>query len=68
MNKYIFASKITELKFREILWLFCVDLEATKTSEITCVSRPAINRIFDGIRERIYADCEQQSPLGKGSI
>ncbi|MDR1809476.1 MAG: IS1595 family transposase, partial [Prevotella sp.] len=31
-NKYIFASKISERKFREILRLFCVDLEATKVS------------------------------------
>lgn len=67
-NKYIFASKISERKFREILRLFCVDLEATKVSEITGISRPAVNRIFDGIRERIYEYCEQQSPLGKGSI
>lgn len=67
-NKYIFASKISEQKFRDILWLFCVDLEATKVSEITGISRPSINKIYDKIRETIYLDCEQQSPLGKGSI
>jgi transposase len=39
MNKYIFASKISGQKFRDILWLFREDLEAAKVLEITGVSR-----------------------------
>lgn len=67
-NKYIFRSRISEKKFREILKLFCLDIEATKTAELCGVSRISINNIFDKIRQRIYVDCEQNSPLGKGSI
>jgi transposase len=67
-NKYIIHSRISEKKFREILMLFCLDVEATKISEITKISRPTINRIFDKIRQRIYEDCQRNSPLGNGSI
>jgi transposase len=67
-NKYIFRSRISEKKFREILKLFCLDIEAVKTSELCGVSRISINNIFDKIHQRIYDDCEQNSPLGKGSI
>ena len=67
-NKYVFRSRISEKKFREVLSLFCLDVEAKKTTEITKLSRITINNIFDKIRQRIYEDCEQNSPLGKGCI
>lgn len=67
-NKYIIRSRISERKFREVLRLFCLDIEATKVSEITQISRPTINKIFDKIRERIAEKCEENSPLGKGEI
>ncbi len=67
-NKYIIRSRILEWKFREILNLFCLDIEATKVSELTQISRVTINKIYDKIRERIYEDCEKNSPLGNGSI
>ena len=44
------------------------DLEASKTAELLSMNRNTINKIYDKIRETIYADCEQQNPLGKGSI
>jgi len=44
-NKYIFRSRISEKKFREILRLFCLDIEAIKVAEITHISRPTINKI-----------------------
>ncbi len=67
-NKYIFRSRISEAKFREILRLFCIDVEAGKVSEITRVSRPTINKIFDKIRALIAQDCDQNNLLGKGEI
>jgi transposase len=67
-NKYIIRSRISEKKFREILRLFCIDIEAKQTAEITHVSRPTVNKIFDKIRERIAAYCEQESPFENGSI
>lgn len=67
-NRYFVRSRISERKFRDILRLFCLDIEATKVASITQTSRPAINRIFDKIRMRIYEDCERNSPLGNGEI
>ncbi|WP_423908046.1 IS1595 family transposase [Candidatus Spongiihabitans sp.] len=67
-NKYIIRSRISEKAFRAILKLFCIDIEASKTAEITDVSRPAINRIFAGIRARIAHDCERISPFEHGSV
>ncbi|MDR1725990.1 MAG: IS1595 family transposase, partial [Bacteroidales bacterium] len=50
-NKYLVRSRISEKKFREILRLFCLDIEAQKTSEITQISRQTINKLFDKFRE-----------------
>jgi len=68
INKYILRSKILEKNFREILWLFWLDLEATQVSKITDISRPTINKLFDKIREKIAEKSEQNSPLGNGKI
>jgi transposase len=67
-NKYIIRSRISEKKFREILKLFCLDIEAKKTSQITGISRYTINHLYDKIRERIAQDCEQASPFETGEI
>ena len=67
-NKYIIRSRISEKKFREIVRLFCLDIEAKQTAEITGISRPSVNKLFDKIRERISQNCELHSPLGKGEI
>ena len=39
-SKYIIRSRISERKFREILRLFCLDIEACKVAQITAISRP----------------------------
>lgn len=67
-NKYIKSSHISEIKTRQIIKLFSMDVEATKTAEITGVSRPTINRIYTSIRERIAELCEAESPFVNGEI
>ena len=57
-NKYIYWSKISK-KIREILRLFCLDIEAIKVYELTKISRLTINKIFDKIIERIVEYCEE---------
>ncbi len=42
-NKYIVRSRISEKKFREILWYFSADIEAVKIAEFTDISEKAIN-------------------------
>ena len=67
-NKYIYHSKISEQKFRFILRLFCLDIEAKKTAELVGLSRPTINKIYDAIRKVIAEDCERVSPFETGEI
>ncbi len=56
-NKYLAGAHLSERKFRKILRLFCLDLEAKKVAEITGVSRQSINRLYAAIRERITEIC-----------
>ena len=67
-NKYIFRSRISEAKFREIIRYFALDIEAIKIAEITHVSRPCVNRILKAVRQRIAEFCEEASPFDAGEI
>ena len=67
-NKYIFHSKISEKKFREIIRYFSHDIEASKVAALTGVSRPTINRILKAVRQRIAEFCETESPFEAGEI
>ncbi len=66
-NKYVYRSRISEAKFREIVKLFSLDLEADQTAKITGLSRNTINKYYKAFRKRIAAICELNSPL-KGEI
>ena len=45
-NKYIKHSRISEKKFRELLFAFSIDLTATQISFFTKINRNTINRIL----------------------
>ena len=62
-NKYILRSKISETKFRQLARLFCVDLNATQIAQVTGLNRNTVNRLLQGIRERIAFACEAESPV-----
>ncbi|MCL2109100.1 MAG: IS1595 family transposase [Oscillospiraceae bacterium] len=62
-NKYIYHSKISEAKFREILRLFLLDLTATQVAKITHISRNSANIIFAKIRKRIFEISINSSPI-----
>ncbi len=67
-NKYFFRGKISEEKFRMIVRLFCLDIEAKKTAELTNLNRSTVNNIYRKIRERISELCEAESPFTNGEI
>jgi len=67
-NKYQKCSHFSERKYREILKLFSEDLNATQVSNITNISRPAINRIFNNIRQLIADYCDENSIFPVGEI
>jgi len=62
-NKYVYRSRISEPKFREIVKLFSLDLEADQTAQITGISRNTINKYYKTFRERIVHVCNQNSPF-----
>mgnify|MGYP001090675643 FL=1 len=66
-NKYVERSRISEAKFREIIKLFSLDLEADKVAQIVNLSRNTINKYFKAIRVRIKTYCLNDSPF-KGEI
>jgi transposase len=67
-NKYYFRSQISERKFRLILRLFSLDIEAKKTAEFTELNRVTINNIYNKLRERIAELCEAESPFTNGEV
>lgn len=62
-NKYIIHSRISEAKFRQVLKLFCLDLNATQIAESSGLSRNTINPHLMAIRTRIAEYCQDQSPI-----
>ena len=60
-NKYIRRSKISEVKFRQLLRLFAMDLTATDTAQLCNLSVPSVNAIYQRIRVRLAQECATQS-------
>ena len=67
-NKYQKCLHFSERKYREILKLFSEDLSAIQVSNTTNISRPAINRIFNNIRQLIEDYCDENSISTTGNI
>jgi len=62
-NRYLRGTHISERKFRGILRCHSLDITATKTLELTGISRPTVNRIYKKLRERIKYICNSEFPL-----
>jgi transposase len=62
-NRYVRRAKISEAKFRLLLRLFALDLEATKIAHLAHVSRRTVNRYVLAIRQRMARACEQAAPF-----
>ena len=63
-NKYVRRSHISEKKFRQLVKLFSLDLDAIQISELSHLNRNTVNRYLKIIRTRIAELCEIESPLG----
>ena len=60
-NKYCKRSRISEAKFRELVRLFSLDIEAKKVAEILGINRNTVNRYFMKIREKIAEHTEKST-------
>lgn len=56
-------ARISEAKTREILKLFCLDIEASKIAKLSNISRQSVNKIINQIRILIAQECEKISTL-----
>ena len=59
-NKYIYRSKLSEAKFREIVKYFSLDIEANKAAVLSSLNRNTLNRYYLMIRKSIAEYCEIQ--------
>lgn len=66
-NKNATRSRILEVKIREIMRLFAVDLDDLQIAQIAGVHRNAVNRYLAAFRERIAHFCEAESSV-KGEV
>lgn len=67
-NKYCRCSHLKETKFREVLRLFCADLEASKIVTLTGINKNTAQKFTTLFRERITALAEKESFFSTGEI
>src|ERR687886_1021666 len=63
LNRYYRCSKISERKTRQVIRYFAHDLTASKTAELTGLTRRSVTVLFVRIRQRIAEECERASPF-----
>jgi len=63
LNRYYRCSKISERKFRQVVRFYALDLTASKTAQLTALTRKSVTSIFLKLRERITEECERASPF-----
>lgn len=68
LNRYYRCSKISERKFRQVVRYFVHDMTASKTSELTALTRKSVTASFLKIRARITAECERASPFSSCEV
>jgi transposase len=66
-NKYIKSSRVSEAKFRKLLFGFSIDLTATQISLFAKLNRNTVNGILQLLRKRLAERCEKATPF-KGEI
>ena len=60
---HILPFQYSRAKFRQLVRLFALDLEATKVAQVAHVSRRTVNRYFHWFRVRIAAACDTAQAL-----
>jgi len=48
------SSKLSDFVIKKIIWCFCIDIDATRTSLIVRVNRNTVNRFFKLFRTVIW--------------
>lgn len=48
------SAKISDFKIKKLVWYFCIDIDASRTSLIVRLNRNTVNRYFNLFRSLIY--------------
>ena len=62
-NRYRRHSKISEARFRHLLYLFAMDLTATDAAQPCGLSVRSVNALYQRMRIRLDRQCAAQSPF-----
>ncbi|TVM29876.1 IS1595 family transposase, partial [Oceanidesulfovibrio marinus] len=62
-NKYVYRSRISEKKFRELVRLFALDIDAQRVTAMTKLNRNTVNRYLRLLRMAMARACEEESPF-----
>ena len=62
-NRYSKSSKLSEGQIRSVVQCLAADLTAVQTAQICGLKRNTVNRIYRGLRERIFVHCEMRRPF-----
>jgi transposase len=61
-NRYLKNAHLSEKKVKELLQLFCADLNATQIAHISGISRITVNSYLKLIRYQIAQFCDERNP------
>lgn len=64
-NRYIKHAKISEIKFRELIKYFALDLDGLQIAELSGLNRNTVGRYLNLLRQRIALYCEGELPPKK---
>ena len=64
-NKYIKHAKISEIKFKELIKYFALDLDGLQIAELSGLNRNTVGRYLNLVRQRIAEYCEGELPPRK---
>jgi transposase len=62
-NRYLFRARISEVRFRVVLRLFCADLTAETTADLARVNRKTALAIFTLLRQRMVVLAARDCPF-----
>ena len=68
LNRYYRCSKISERKMRQVVRFFAHDLTASKTAQLSALTRKSVTTIYLKIRARISEECERASPFSNCEV
>lgn len=62
-SRYLERSHVPDKKIRQVVELFCRDLNAKQIAEFSGISRPTVNKLLMYLRNLIAKECDRSGPF-----